>query len=90
MIQGTPKYLARSVALGAVLTNKDAFDSGVSMPELTGTALDLYIQVHGRKHYESYNDILPPIPEDLLHVAERYPSALRGWINDHTVRHGIV
>ncbi|KAI1792812.1 hypothetical protein LXA43DRAFT_1005225 [Ganoderma leucocontextum] len=52
---GTPMYIARGVCAGKVLKGL-IYRVCPAMPELSGTALDLYIRAHGEERYQSYND----------------------------------
>ncbi|KAI0772854.1 hypothetical protein BD413DRAFT_35975 [Trametes elegans] len=52
---GTPMYIARAVAIGAVFCTIGSFDF-LPMPLLSGEAKSLYIKLHGSDRYNRYND----------------------------------
>ncbi|KAI0681738.1 hypothetical protein C8Q76DRAFT_804477 [Earliella scabrosa] len=85
---GTPRYIARSVSLGAVLLHESAF-KGARMPELKGDALKLYIKVRGKSHYESYNDKVVPFPEEMRCLGGNAASMLeQTWLLVNSTMHG--
>jgi hypothetical protein len=54
--QGTPTYIARSVAIGKPITN-DVFATFFSpMPTLQGKAKTLYLKAYGQAAYDSFTD----------------------------------
>ena len=52
-LQGTPKYIARSVSLGKVLIDSDTLLAD-PMPELSEEAKNLYIKAYGEDRYQKY------------------------------------
>ena len=82
-LQGTPKYIARSVSLGQVLCDSSAH-SGDPMPELSEEAKNLYIKAYGEDRYQKYAEEVPSIPPELTELAKKYPQYIvttRGTIH---------
>ena len=59
-LQGTPKYIARSVSLGKVLIDSDTLLAD-PMPELSEEAKNLYIKAYGKDRYDTYAEKVPPL-----------------------------
>ena len=82
-LQGTPKYIARSVSLGQVLRHASAF-TATPMPELHGETKDLYIKAYGKDRYNKYAEEAPSIPPEFMDFAKNYPQVVvtsRGTIH---------
>ncbi|KAI0649937.1 hypothetical protein C8Q79DRAFT_357576 [Trametes meyenii] len=53
---GTPAFMARAVARGAVWSGSESLYWDEKMPVLEGAAKDFYIDLHGEERYTRYND----------------------------------
>ncbi|CDO68493.1 hypothetical protein BN946_scf184499.g18 [Trametes cinnabarina] len=53
---GTPAYIARNVAGGALYTSRATLSWPLKMPQLSDTAKDLYVKAYGEARYRRYND----------------------------------
>ncbi|OSC96681.1 hypothetical protein PYCCODRAFT_1420738 [Trametes coccinea BRFM310] len=58
---GTPTYIARSVASGALYTAKGNLSWSEKMPELSGLAKERYIKLHGVDRHDRYTDTLETV-----------------------------
>ena len=72
-LQGTPKYIARSVSLGKVLHHSGAY-TATPMPELTEEAKNLYIKVYGEDRYNQYADKVTQVNPMAIKYAKELPN----------------